>query len=257
MLHSARCKAFFEKEYRARAAKNLRDRGIGGLVVIGGDGSYRGALELSQEHGIRCIGLPGTIDNDIGGTDYTIGYDTALNVALDAIDRIRDTAESHDRVFFVEVMGRHSGYIAMMSGIAGGAEQILVPETPTNVDELADVIRADRAKGKMSGIVVVAEGDDAGNAFEIAKQVQERSDLESYRVVVIGHLQRGGSPTAFDRILASRLGVRAVEALFEGQTGKMAGVSAGDVVLNPLSDAWERRTQFDPALLRVARILAT
>jgi 6-phosphofructokinase 1 len=235
----------------------LKSHGIDGLVIIGGDGSYRGALALHAEHGIRCIGLPGTIDNDIGGTDYTIGYDTALNTAMEAIDRIRDTAQSHDRLFFVEVMGRHSGYLAMMSGIAGGAEDILVPETPTDIDGLIEHLRKGAKAGKVSAIVVVAEGDEAGNAFEIAKMVAGNSEFSDSRVAVIGHLQRGGRPTAFDRVLASRLGVRAVEALLEDETGKMVGVSGNSVVLRPLEEAWKCRTQFDPKLLRVAHILAT
>ncbi len=257
ILRSARCNPFYEKEGRAQAAETLRKHGIEGLVVIGGDGSYRGALKLHEEHGIACIGLPGTIDNDIGGTDYTIGYDTALNIALEAIDRIRDTAESHDRIFFVEVMGRHSGYLAMMSGIAGGAEEILVPETPTSIEDLVEHIRINREKGKQSAIIVVAEGDDAGNAIQVAKQVDTLAKIPNSRVVVIGHLQRGGSPTAFDRILASRVGVRAVEALMEGITGKMVGINANNVVLRPLQEAWECRTQFDPMLTRIAHILAT
>ncbi len=257
ILHTARCLAFYEPEGRAKAAETLNAHGIDGLAIIGGDGSYRGALALHAEHGIRCIGLPGTIDNDIGGTDYTIGYDTALNTAMEAIDRIRDTAQSHDRLFFVEVMGRHSGYLAMMSGIAGGAEDILVPETPTNVNGLTEHLRNGAKAGKVSAIVVVAEGDEAGNAFEIAKKVAETSEFKDSRVSVIGHLQRGGRPTAFDRVLASRLGVHAVEALLEDQTGQMVGVSANNVVLRPLEEAWECRTQFDPKILRVAHILAT
>jgi 6-phosphofructokinase 1 len=257
IIYTARCKEFFEPEGRAKAAETLKSHGIDGLVIIGGDGSYRGALALHAEHGIRCIGLPGTIDNDIGGTDYTIGYDTALNTAMEAIDRIRDTAQSHDRLFFVEVMGRHSGYLAMMSGIAGGAEDILVPETPTDIDGLIEHLRKGAKAGKVSAIVVVAEGDEAGNAFEIAKMVAGNSEFSDSRVAVIGHLQRGGRPTAFDRVLASRLGVRAVEALLEDETGKMVGVSGNSVVLRPLEEAWKCRTQFDPKLLRVAHILAT
>ncbi len=260
ILRSARCKAWYEPEGRVQGAKHLAELGIEGLVVIGGDGSYRGALALHEEHGIKCIGVPGTIDNDIGGTNFTIGYDTALNTALDAIDRIRDTAQSHDRLFFIEVMGRHSGYLAMMSGIAGGAEVILVPEEPTDVPKLADDLAKARAKGKTSSIVVVAEGDDAGSAIEVAKKVGDLTDVPEFkdsRVVVIGHLQRGGSPTAFDRILASRLALRAVEALLEGETGKMAGISSNAVVLRPLSEAWECRTRFDPSFLRVAHILST
>lgn len=257
ILHSARCADFMAPEGRARAAQTLARHRIEGLAVIGGDGSYRGAQALYEEHGIRCIGLPGTIDNDIGGTEFTIGYDTALNVAVEAIDRIRDTAESHDRLFFIEVMGRHSGYLAMMSGVAGGAEAILVPETPTDIDELVRDLEAGRAKGKTSAIVVVAEGDDFGKAHAVAERVAAVSVFKSPRVVVIGHLQRGGSPSAFDRILASRLALRAVEALIEGETGKMVGINASNIALRPLSEAWSCRTQFDPRILRVAHILAS
>lgn len=257
ILRSARCQAFHEAESRAQAAQHLADRGIEGLIVIGGDGSYRGAQALCEEHDIRCIGVPGTIDNDIGGTDFTIGYDTALNVALEAIDRIRDTAASHDRLFFVEVMGRESGYLAMMSGLAGGAEEILVPEVPTDIEAIVRHLTEGKNKGKTSGIVVVAEGDDAGHAITIAQRVAEISEFKDARVVVIGHMQRGGSPTAFDRVLASRLGLRAVEALIENETGKMAGISGNHVVLRPLSEAWEYRTQFDPSFLRIAHVLAT
>lgn len=256
-LRTARCKPFYEPEGRSEAAANLGKHGIEALVVIGGDGSYQGALKLHEEHGIRCIGMPGTIDNDIGGTDYTIGYDTALNTAMEAIDRIRDTGASHGRLFFIEVMGRHSGYLAMTAGIAGGAEEILVPETPTSLPALVENLRKGKLTGKSSQIVVVAEGDDAGHAIDVAREVGEMSEFKGSRVVVIGHLQRGGSPTAFDRILAGRLGVRAVEALLEGETGKMVGVSANNVVLRPLSEAWECRTLFDPSFLRIAHILAT
>ena len=257
ILRSARCKPFYEKKGRAQAAKQLKKYEIEGLAVIGGDGSYQGAQLLHAEHGIRCIGIPGTIDNDIGGTDFTIGYDTALNIAMEAIDRIRDTAASHDRIFFVEVMGRHSGYLAMMSGIAGGAEDILVPETPTDINKLIDDLRKAKEKGKTSSIVVVAEGDDAGKAIDVMKKVQETEEFPNVRAAVIGHLQRGGSPTAFDRILASRLGLKAVEALIDGETGKMTGISGHRVVLRPLSEAWECRTQFDPSFLRVAHVLST
>ena len=260
ILRTARCKVFREKEGRKVAARHLEERGIEGLVVIGGDGSYRGALALSEEHGTPVIGVPGTIDNDIGGTDFTIGFDTALNVALDAIDRIRDTAESHDRLFFVEVMGRHSGYIAMMSGLAGGVEDILVPEEPTDIPRLLEHLEErNRSRGKTSGIVVVAEGDDAGNAFQVAEQVKAHgmSYFGGARVVVIGHMQRGGSPTALDRVRASRFGLRAVEALLDGETRKMTGVLNREIVLRPIEDAWNHRTLFDPSLLREARVLAT
>jgi 6-phosphofructokinase 1 len=256
ILRSARSEEFRTTEGRKKAAEQLKTRGIEGIVAIGGDGTYRGAAALHKEHGVACIGMPGTIDNDIGGTDYTIGYDTALNTAVEAIDRIRDTAQSHDRLFFVEVMGRHSGYLAMMSGIAGGAEQMLVPETPTEIDVLVKELREGVARGKTSHIVVVAEGDDAGKAIDIAQKVEAISEFKEYRVVVIGHLQRGGTPSAFDRILGSRLGMRAVEALLEGQSDMMVGMCGQDVVLRPISASWEMRTQFAPDFLRVARILA-
>lgn len=255
ILHSARCMEFMEPAGRARAAAQLQERGIEGIVVIGGDGSYRGAHALYMEHGVACIGLPGTIDNDIGGTEYTIGFDTAINTAMEAIDRVRDTAASHDRIFFVEVMGRHSGYISMITGLAGGAEEVLAPEQPTDIPALIETLRAGRAGGKTSMIVIVAEGDDAGDALGIAKQVAEVSEFQNTRVTIIGHLQRGGSPTAFDRVLASRMGVRAVEALLEGESGKMVGIRNQKMVLCPLRDAWENRTKFDPELLDVLHIL--
>ncbi len=257
ILYSARCKPFYEPEGRQKAAEQLAKHGIEGIVVIGGDGSYRGAEALHAEHGIHCIGLPGTIDNDIGGTEYTIGFDTAINIAMEAIDRVHDTATSHDRIFFVEVMGRHSGFIAILSGIAGGAEEVLTPEEPTDIAALIDVLRKNRDKGKNSSIVIVAEGDDAGHAIDIARKVDASSEFKGTRVTVIGHLQRGGSPTAFDRVLASRMGVCGVEALLAGETGKMVGVSKTEYVLRPLSEAWENRTCFDPELLRVARVLST
>lgn len=257
ILHSARCQEFRAPEGRAKAAGQFRAHGLDGLVVIGGDGSYRGAYLLGKEHGIPCTGMPGTIDNDIGGTDYTIGFDTAINTAMEAIDRVHDTAASHDRIFFVEVMGRDSGYLSMIAGIAGGAEEVLVPERPTDIPKLVETLRYGRKNGKTSMIVVVAEGDDAGDALEIARQVGEVSEFTQTRVTIIGHLQRGGSPTAFDRVLASRMGVRAVEALREGEHGKMVGVSNLNLVLCPLSEAWENRTQFNPELLRLCHVLGT
>ena len=257
ILHTARCMAFMEPEGRARAAEQLERHGIEGLVVIGGDGSYRGADILHAEHGIRCIGLPGTIDNDIGGTQYTIGFDTALNIAVEAVDRIRDTADSHDRLFYIEVMGRHSGFIAIMASIAGGAEEVLVPEEDCDIPTIVARLQLAKSRGKTSMIVIIAEGDEQGNAFIVAKKVAEVSEFKDSRVSVVGHLQRGGSPTAFDRILASRMGVRAVEALVEGQTGMMVGIENQEMVLRPLSATWEKRSAFCPDLLRVSRLLAT
>ena len=255
ILHTARCLEFMQRPGREQAAAQLAKLGIEGLVVIGGDGSYHGAEKLHTEFGIHCIGMPGTIDNDIGGTDYTIGFDTAINTAMEAIDRIRDTAASHDRIFFIEVMGRSSGYVAMISGIAGGAEDILVPEKHTSIEDLIERLRNGHTRGKKSSIVVVAEGHESGGATAIAAQVAEQSEFKDNRVTVIGHLQRGGSPTAFDRVLASRMGVRAVEALLEGESGKMVGVSGQNMLLRPLAEAWGLRTLFDPGLLRVAHVL--
>ncbi|HPU98478.1 MAG TPA: 6-phosphofructokinase [Candidatus Hydrogenedentes bacterium] len=257
ILKTARSKAFMTPEGRQQAVDNLRRLGIEGLVVIGGDGSYRGAACLQEEHGISVIGLPGTIDNDIGGTQFTIGFDTALNIAVEAIDRIHDTADAHDRVFFVEVMGRHSGFIAIMSAIAGGAEAVMVPEENCTVDQLISEMQACRDRGKRSMIVVVAEGDEVGGAFDVARQVMDRSDFKDCRVTVIGHLQRGGAPSAFDRILASTMGARAVVALMDGESGKMVAIQNQSLILRPLSDSWGEPNRFDPNLLRVVRLLAT
>ena len=240
----------------ARAAEQLARHGIEGLVVIGGDGSYRGADKLHAEHGLRCVGLPGTIDNDIGGTQYTIGFDTALNIAMEAVDRIRDTADSHDRLFFIEVMGRRCGFIAVMASIAGGAEEVLVPEEDCDITTIAMRLQLARSRGKTSMIVIIAEGDELGNAFTVAQKVADITEFKDSRVSVVGHMQRGGSPTAFDRILASRMGVHAVEALMEGATGMMVGIENQNMVLNPLCTAWERKSTFSPDLLRVSRLLA-
>jgi 6-phosphofructokinase 1 len=245
MLRTARCKEFYEPEGRSRGAETLKRHGIDGLVVIGGDGSYHGAHFLEEEHGIKCVGLPGTIDNDIGGTDYTIGFHTALNTAMEAIDKLHDTAESHERIFFVEVMGRDSGYIGMMAGIAGGAEHVLTPEDPTDLDLLSLELEQSRNRGNMNQIVIVSEGDDAGNAYQIAEYVKKRTGIEDIRVTVLGHIQRGGVPSAFDRILASRLGVHGVETLLSGKSGVMIGVRAEEIVTPPLSDAWEKSMAFD------------
>ena len=256
ILRTARCRDFMDEPGRARAAAQLRSLGIEGLVVIGGDGSYRGAHALWKEHGVACVGIPGTIDNDIGGTQYTIGFDTALNTAVEAIDRLRDTAASHDRIFFVEVMGRHSGYIAMYSGLAGGAEAVLAPENVTDIPALVEDLREMTRRGKTSMIVVVAEGDDAGDAFAIAKQVTETSEFKDVRVSVLGHVQRGGTPTAFDRVLAARLGVASVEALLEGAPGVMMVMVNNRIEQRPLEDAWNTRNLFDPDLFRVNRLLS-
>jgi len=258
ILHSARCEAFREKAGRVKAAENLKKRDIDAVVAIGGDGTYRGLYALQEEHGIRCVGMPGTIDNDIGGTDYTIGFDTALNTAVRAIDQLRDTAESHDRLFFIEVMGRTNGHIATFAGIGGGAEEVLVPEEPTDIEALVKRIDVCCMQERRSIIIVVSEGDDAGDANTIAGLVAERMNraVES-RVTVLGHIQRGGSPTAFDRLLASRLGVRAVDALLDGQTGIMVGLERNDPVVRPLSDAWDVDARVDPAYFELMRMLSS
>lgn len=256
ILRSARSEAFRSAEGRVQAAATVERHGMGGLIAIGGDGTFTGGAMLHKEHGVRLIGLPGTIDNDLWGTDNTIGFDTAVNTAVEAIDKIRDTASSHDRLFFVEVMGRDTGFIAMASGLASGAEYVMVPEKLQSLDELVGALQAASAT-KSSSIVVVAEGDEEGGAFAIAKKARERMPKADIRVTILGHLQRGGSPTANDRILASRLGVAAVEALLEGQYDKMAGVVNGEVVLTPFDAATGRQKTLDKDLFRVLAILAT
>jgi len=254
ILKTARSEAFKTHEGRAKATENLGKWGIDALVAIGGDGTYRGASALNQEYGISVIGAPGTIDNDIFGTDYTIGYDTAVNIALDAVDRIRDTAASHERIFFVEVMGRDSGFIALDVGVAGGAELILIPEIETSIDQLSNVLRGGRERGKKSSIVVVAEGEEGGT-YAIAGKVKEKTGLD-YRVTVLGHIQRGGSPTARDRILASKLGSAAVESLKNGMTNVMMGEVNGKVVSTELEAIWSNKKEIDNNLYHLAEILS-
>jgi 6-phosphofructokinase 1 len=255
MLGTARCREFLQAEGRARCAQNMHRNGVEGLVVIGGDGSFRGAQAIAREHGVAVIGLPGTIDNDIAGTDYTIGFDTAINTALDAIDRLRDTAQAHRRLFFVEVMGRSVGWIAAYVGLAGGADEILVPEIPTNLKALCDKIRGEMEKNKRSAIVVVAEGDDAGGAFDIAKVVKDELAVEA-RVCILGHVQRGGRPTARDRVLASRLGAAAVEALLEGRSGVALGQQSGRIVATPFGAVLARQKRLEVDLVELARRLS-
>lgn len=255
VLGTSRCPEMLEPSGRARAASLLNEHGIHALVVIGGDGSFRGAEALAKEHGILTVGLPGTIDNDIPGTDYTIGFDTAVNTAMDAIDRLRDTAESHQRLFFVEVMGRASGHLAAHVAIAGGAEHVLVPEIDTHPDELAESLRRGMEDGRRSTIVIVAEGDDAGGAVAIAKQVKDRTGYDT-RVTILGHLQRGGRPTAFDRILATRLGAHAVEALATGQSGFALGEQQGRIVATPFHQVCGAHKGLDLTLTELARDVA-
>lgn len=255
ILLTARSQEFKTQEGRAKAARQVKQAGIEGIVCIGGDGSYTGAAMLWEEHRIPIVGAPGTIDNDLYGTDYTIGFDTALNTALDAIDRIRDTAASHERVFFIEVMGRHSGFIALEVGIAGGAEVIVIPEDPTSADLCAEVIHRSAAKGKKSSIVVVAEGGYQGGAEQLSKDVQARAGVEG-RVTILGHIQRGGSPSAIDRVLASRLGAACVRALADGASGVAIGQVNDQIELTPLMEAVKTKKDISRDKYELARVLA-
>ncbi|MBE0430192.1 MAG: 6-phosphofructokinase [Dehalococcoidia bacterium] len=255
VLETARCDEMKTEEGIRKAHQTLKSEGIEGLITIGGDGTFRGAVALAEAGDVKVIGVPGTIDNDVYGTDYAVGFDTAVNTALDAIDKIRDTAGSMQRPFFVEVMGKSRGFLALEVGIAGGAEEILMPELPTKVEQLALDIRRSFKRGKKSSIIVVAEGDDAGSAFSIAQQVWERLRVE-YRICVLGHVQRGGCPTARDRVLASKLGAAAVDALLEGKAGYMVGEFKGDIALTPLRDTWEKRKDLDSNSLRLVKALS-
>ena len=254
-LETARCDEMKTKQGIRKANEVLRREGIEGLIAIGGDGTFRGAAALAEGGNAKVIGIPGTIDNDVYGTDEAIGFDTAINTALDAIDKIRDTAGSLHRVFFVEVMGRSRGFIALEVGIAGGAEDILIPESETRIEQLCLHIRRSFKKGKSSSIIIVAEGDDAGGAFSVAQQVWERLKTD-YRVCVLGHVQRGGSPTARDRVLASKLGAAAVNALVKGMSGYMVGELKREIAFTPLRQTWERKKELDNNLLRLVRVLS-
>ena len=256
MLYSARSDEFRTKEGREKAFSNIKKHGIDGLVVIGGDGSFTGGLIFQNEFGIPVIGIPGTIDNDLYGTSHTLGYDTALNTVMDAIDKIRDTAISHDRLFFVEVMGRDAGHIALNSGIAIGAQEILIPEQNMGIEGLINSLKDSKKNGKTSSIVVVAEGDKTGkNVFDLARQVEEEFPKYEIRVSVLGHMQRGGSPSCFDRVLGTKMGVRAVESLIDGDSGKMIGIDNGKIVSTSLKKAIKGETKIDPELIRVSRIM--
>ncbi len=254
ILKSARSEEFRTKEGREKANNNLKRYGIDGLVAIGGDGTFKGAQFFMEEHGIKIVGVPGTIDNDLYGTDFTIGYDTATNTAVEAIDKIKDTADAHDRLFFIEVMGRDAGFIALKSGISCGAEAIMIPEEKFNIDELVGVLEKARPS-KNSSIVIVAEGDEEGGAFEIARKVNEQFHQYETKVTILGHLQRGGSPTCLDRVLASRLGLAAVEGLINGESGVMAGQVKNEIVYTPLEQATKHGLELDQGLLRLSKII--
>ncbi len=257
VLGSARSKEFRSVEGRAKAFGNLQKYDVDALIVIGGDGSFTGAGFFSREHDIPCVGIPGTIDNDMYGTDYTIGFDTALNTIVDAVDKIKDTASSHDRMFFVEVMGRGAGFLALQSGIAVGAESVFIPEQPgvNQGEALKKYLDEQKNEDKRSHIVLVAEGNDLGNAHEIAKMVKGDYPEFDVRANVLGHMQRGGSPSAFDRFLASRLGVEAVEALLDNQRSIMVGYQNHDVVHVPFNKTIKRNKAMGERLLEVANIL--
>ncbi|WP_313385691.1 6-phosphofructokinase [Chishuiella sp.] len=256
ILKTARSQEFRTPEGRAKAYKHLTENNIDALVVIGGDGSFTGANIFHKEYGVPFIGVPGTIDNDIFGTDFTIGYDTALNTVVEAVDKLRDTATSHDRVFFVEVMGRDAGFIALNSGIASGAQDILIPEQRDSVENLCKSLERSAESGKKSSIVIIAEGESLGGVYEIAKQVKEIHQEYDIRVTVLGHIQRGGSPTCHDRVLASRFGIAAVEGLLEGKTNLMAGIRSSKIVFTPIEEAIKKHNEIDTELIKVANILA-
>jgi 6-phosphofructokinase 1 len=256
ILKSARSSEFMETEGRKKAFEQLQKFGIDGVVAIGGNGTFTGANLFSQEFGIPFIGAPGTIDNDLYGTDYTIGYDTAVNTALDAIDKIRDTADSHERVFFVEVMGRDSGYIAMPCAIGGGAEIVMIPETTTTIETVIDTLQNGWKRFKTSFIIIVAEGDEEGHATDIAEKVRVALPQMDARVTVIGHIQRGGSPTAADRLLASQIGIGAVEGLMNGKKNVMAGVVNQKVVYTPFIDTITKKKLINAKFMKMVEILS-
>ncbi len=255
ILKAGRCPEFHKKEHRKKAVENLRMVGIDSLICIGGDGSFTGALALWNEHKFPCIGIPGTIDNDIYGTDTTVGFDTAVNTALDAIDKIRDTASSHDRLFIVEVMGRNSGYIALNVGVAGGAEEIFAPEYPITTDHVVRKIKESHEKGKLSSILVMAEGQKPGRAYDLAEALRKKCGLDA-KVCILGHIQRGGSPTANDRILASYLGHASVEALLNFKQSCMVGMVNGKVIQTSFDDAIHKEKKPSRDLLDLCEILA-
>ncbi len=257
ILKTARCKEFTTSEGRKMAYDNMMAAGIDALVVIGGDGSLTGAGVFANEYNVPIVGLPGTIDNDLGGTDSTIGYDTALNTIVDAVDKLRDTASSHERLFFVEVMGHTAGYLALNSALASGSEAAIIPEMETEVDQLAELINNGFRKSKNSAIVIVAENPVTGGATALAERVKKEFPQYDARVTILGHIQRGGSPTAFDRILASRMGEGAIEALMEGQRNVMIGIENGRIVYVPFSKAVKHHKEINRSKLDLVKILST
>lgn len=258
ILKSARCEEFRTSEGRKKAYDQLKKADIDAFVVIGGNGSFAGALAFNEEFNFPIMGIPGTIDNDILGSSYTIGFDTAINTVVDAIDKIRDTASSHNRLFFIEVMGRDVGHIALNAGVGAGAEEILIPEQNLGLERLVDSLKRSKKSGKSSSIVIVAEGDKIGkNVFELKEYVEEHLPIYDVRVSVLGHMQRGGNPTCFDRVLASRMGVKAVESLLEGKSNYMVGIRDNNLILTPISEAIKAHTEIDKELIRVSDIMTT
>ena len=256
ILKSARCEEFRNREGRQKAYDNMIANDIDALVVIGGNGTLTGAHVFHEEYGIPVVGIPGTIDNDLFGTDHTIGFDTATNTVIEAVDKIRDTAFSHNRLFFVEVMGRDTGFIALQSGLASGAIEIMMPETVISVDDLISTLEKGRRTKKTSRVIIIAEGNENGGAAQLADLVNEKYNQYDTRVTVLGHLQRGGSPSCFDRVLASELGVGAVEALLKGENDVMIGKLHGAITTTPLHDALTREKHLDDNLLRISKILS-
>ncbi|MCP9751116.1 6-phosphofructokinase [Ferruginibacter sp. HRS2-29] len=256
ILKTARCKEFYTPEGRQIAYNNLKKKGINGLVVLGGDGSFKGAQTFSNEFDIPCIGLPGTIDKDIAGTEFTIGFDTAVNTAVEAIDKIRDTADAHDRLFIIEVMGRDAGYIALHSGIATGAENILIPEKKTDIDRVIKSLQEKEKRKKLVNLIVVAEGEDGG-ADQLAKTIKEKVPGLETRVCILGHIQRGGSPTCMDRLIASRMGYHAVECLIEGRHNVFVGIVNNRINYIPLNEAVKKKQRISDEWMDIVRILST
>jgi len=257
ILKTARCLDFKTEEGMKIAYENLKANDIDALVVIGGDGTFTGAQRFSQRYEISVIGVPGTIDNDLYGSDFTLGYDTAINTVIEAIDKIRDTADAHDRLFFVEVMGRDSGCIALRAAISSGAEAVLLPEKQTSIDELIEQLETGAATKKSSSIVIVSEGHKAGGAYDVAKKVKERFNHYDTKVTILGHLQRGGSPSSFDRILGSRLGFAAINELLKGNTEQMVGLRGNDIKTTTIDEALNKHTfKLEADLLEMAKVLS-
>lgn len=258
VLKSARCEEFRTPEGRKKAHEHLTKNNIDAFIVIGGNGSFTGALHFNEEYNFPVMGIPGTIDNDILGTSHTIGFDTAINTVVEVIDKIRDTASSHNRLFFVEVMGRDVGHIALNAGVGAGAEEILIPEQNLGLERLLDSLKRSKKSGKSSSIVIVAEGDKIGkNVFQLKEYVEEHLPIYDVRVSVLGHMQRGGNPSCFDRVLASRMGVKAVEALLDDKTNYMVGIRDTKLVLVPIKEAIKAHTEIDKELIRVSDIMTT